>query len=108
MMEKRKQIRYTAHAQARIPEVFDGKVLLKDISVTGCGIESTMFMDIKLNHRYKMDIIPEEASKIGPFEILAEVLWIRAGGYSFEAGFAITASPKGKQFQRYVDYLSWR
>ncbi|MDR0589530.1 MAG: PilZ domain-containing protein, partial [Spirochaetaceae bacterium] len=85
-----------------------GEVLLKDISVTGCGIESTMFMDIKLNHQYKMEILPEDASKIGPFEILVEVLWIRSAGYSFDVGFAILESPKGRQFQRYVDYLSWR
>lgn len=108
MAEKRRQIRYPSHAQARIPEVVDSTVLLKDISVTGCGIESTMFMDIKLNHQYKIEILPEEVSKISPFELLVEVLWMRAGGYSFEAGFAIRESPKGKQFQRYVDYLSWR
>jgi hypothetical protein len=108
MMEKRKHIRYTTQAQVRIAEAFDGKALLKDISVTGCGIESTMLMGIELNHRYKMEILPEAASKIGPFEILVEVLWMRPGGYSFEAGFAIVESPKGKQFQRYVDYLSWR
>ncbi|MDR2631654.1 MAG: PilZ domain-containing protein [Spirochaetaceae bacterium] len=108
MMEKRKQIRYSTQARARVPEVFEGDVLLKDISVTGCGIESTMFMDINLNHRYKIEVLPEEASKIGPFELMAEVLWIRTGGYSFEAGLTIVESPKGKQFQRYVDYLSWR
>jgi hypothetical protein len=108
MMEKRTQIRYTTQARARITAAFDGDVLLKDISVTGCGIESTIFMDIKINARYKMEILPEEASKIGPFEILVEVLWIRMSGYFFEAGFTIVESPTGKHFQRYVDYLSWR
>jgi hypothetical protein len=108
MMEKRKQIRYTTQARARIASVFAGDVLLKDISVTGCGIESTVFMDIKLNHQYKIDILPEAASKIGPFELVVEALWIRTSGYSFEAGFIIVESPKGKHFQRYVDYLSWR
>jgi hypothetical protein len=108
MMEKRKQIRYATQARARITAVFDGDVLLKDISVTGCGIESTVFMDVKLNDRYKMEILPEEISKIGSFEIMAEVLWTRMSGYSFEAGFTIVEFPKGKHFQRYVDYLSWR
>jgi hypothetical protein len=108
MMEKRKQIRYTTQARARIDSVFDGDVLLKDISVTGCGIESTVFMDIKRNDRYKMDILPEEISKIGRFELVVEALWVRTSGYFFEAGFAIVESPKGKHFQRYVDYLSWR
>ena len=107
-MEKRKQIRYATQARARITAAFDNDVLLKDISVTGCGIESTVFMDIKLNERYKMEILPEDISKIGSFEIMVEVLWTRMSGYFFEAGFTIVESPKGKQFQRYVDYLSWR
>jgi hypothetical protein len=37
-----------------------------------------------------------------------EARWVRGGDYSCEVGFSITASPKGKAFQRYVDYLSWR
>jgi hypothetical protein len=65
-------------------------------------------MDIKPNVSYKLEIIPEAAAEIGSFEITAESRWLRIGGYSCEVGFRITASPKGKLFQRYVDYLSWR
>jgi hypothetical protein len=108
MMEKRKQPRYNTQARVRFNEIFDGDALLKDISVIGCGIESTVFMEINLNNQYKMEIQPEAASKIGRFEITVEVQWIRTGGYSFEAGFTIVEFPKGKHFQRYVDYLSWR
>jgi hypothetical protein len=108
MMEKRKQPRYNTQARVKFNEVFDGDALLKDISVIGCGIESTVFLEIKRDSRYKMEIHPEAASKIGPFEITVEAQWIRTGGYSFEAGFTIVESPKGKHFQRYVDYLSWR
>jgi hypothetical protein len=108
MMENRKQPRYNTQARVQFTDVFDGDALLKDISVIGCGIESTVFMDIKPNSRYKMEIQPEAASKIGHFEITVEVQWIRTGGYSFEAGFTIIESPKGRHFQRYVDYLSWR
>jgi hypothetical protein len=108
MIEKRKQIRYTTQARARISAGLAGDVLVKDISVTGCGIESTVFMDIKLHHQYKIEILPEPTAKIGPFELVVEALWVRTSGYSFEAGFTIVESPKGKHFQRYVDYLSWR
>jgi hypothetical protein len=107
-MEKRSQIRYTTQSHARIAAVFDGEILLKDISVTGCGVESTTFIDLKPDCRYKMEIVPEKAANIGPFEIVVELQWTRKSGYSFEAGFSITESPKGKHFQRYVDYLSWR
>jgi hypothetical protein len=88
--------------------VFEGDALLKDLSVTGCCIECTMVVDIKPDMVYKIEILPEAASNIGSFELKAEARWIRAGGYSCEAGFLIVASPKGKLFQRYVDYLVWR
>jgi hypothetical protein len=65
-------------------------------------------MDIKPNVSYKVEVIPEAAAEIGSFEITVESRWIRTGGYSCEVGFRITASPKGKLFQRYVDYLTWR
>jgi hypothetical protein len=67
-----------------------------------------MNVDIKPNVSYKVEIIPEAAAEIGSFEVVTESRWIRTGGYSCEAGLRIIASPKGKLFQRYVDYLSWR
>ena len=108
MLEKRKQPRYVSLARARISQVGEGDILLKDISITGCGIESTIILDLILHNQYKMEILPEAASEIGHFELVVEPSWIRAAGYSFEAGFIIVESPKGRQFQRYVDYLSWR
>jgi hypothetical protein len=108
MLEKRKYLRYVSQAHARIPQAEAGDVLLKDISITGCGIESTMMLDLILHNQYKMEILPEASSDIGHFELLVEPSWVRTAGYSFEAGFTIVESPKGRQFQRYVDYLSWR
>jgi hypothetical protein len=55
-----------------------------------------------------VEILPEAAAEIGSFEIVTESRWIRTGGYSCEVGLRIVASPKGKLFQRYVDYLTWR
>jgi hypothetical protein len=108
MFIKRKDVRYPSIAHARIPEIFQGEGLLKDLSVTGCCIEYTVYTDVKCNTPYTIEIIPEKAAKIGKFELTAECRWIHAGGYSCDIGFAITASPKGKLFQRYVDYLTWR
>jgi hypothetical protein len=108
MLNKRKSVRYPSHAQVRVPEAFDGEALLKDISITGCCIECTMYVDIKPESSYNIVISPEKASKIGQFDLTAEVRWVREGDYSCEVGFNITASPKGRLFQRYVDYLSWR
>jgi hypothetical protein len=108
MFIQRKSVRYLSHARARIANAFEGDALLKDLSVTGCCIECTMYVDLKPNTAYKIEIMPEAASEIGNFELTAESRWVWMGGYSCEVGFMITASPKGKLFQRYVDYLSYR
>jgi len=108
MFNERKSVRYPTHARARIPNAFEGEAFLRDLSVTGCCIECTMNVDIKPNVSYKVEILPEAAAEIGSFEIVTESRWIRTGGYSCEVGLRIVASPKGKLFQRYVDYLTWR
>jgi hypothetical protein len=106
--DKRKNPRFPALARVRIPEVFDGEALLKNISITGCGIESTMLLDIKPGERFRMEIICETASKIGNFEIQVESKWNRMKDCACEVGFLIISSPVGRQFQRYVDYLAFR
>jgi hypothetical protein len=106
--EQRKNRRFPSIARAQIPGVFAGDGLLKDISVTGCRVESTMHPDIAAAQRYTIKIIPEKNSKIGPFELVTECKWIHAKDYVCDIGFDVIESPKGKAFQRYVDYLSWR
>jgi hypothetical protein len=108
MFEQRRNIRYPTLARVRIPDVFKGEAFLKDLSITGCCIECTMHIDIQIKFPYKIEVLPETASAIDKFDLSVESCWIRAGGYSREIGFLITASPKGKLFQRYVDYLVWR
>jgi hypothetical protein len=107
-IERRKDVRYQTIAKAKIEGMNEGETLLKDISITGCNVECTAYADIEPNTRYKLEIIPENAARIGIFDLTVESRWIRAGGYSCEIGFSIVESPKGKQFERYVDYLSWR
>ena len=108
LSENRKSKRYRSIAKARINGIDYGEIVLKDLSITGCCLESTVNIDIKSGIRHKIEIIPEAAAGIGKFELVAEPIWINGDGYSTEFGFFITESPKGKLFQRYVDYLSWR
>jgi hypothetical protein len=82
--------------------------LLKDISVTGCRVECSSLANMQLDTTYVLEVIPEAGAKIGHFEFEAKTVWIYPSGYSGDVGFRITASPKGKLFQRYVDYLSWQ
>jgi hypothetical protein len=108
MLDNRKSQRYRTLAHARISGILEGDNLLKDLSVTGCCVECTSCADIKPDTTYQMEIIPESASRIGNFELTVETKWIRGGDYSSDVGFSIVASPKGKLFQRYVDYLGYR
>lgn len=108
MQEKRKSIRYRTQAQASIPGVLNGDMLLKDISVTGCCLEAMRQVQVKPDTQYTIQITPEPDAQIGKFDLLAQSRWIRSREDSYEMGFLILESPKGKQFQRYVDYLTWR
>ncbi|MDR2020073.1 MAG: PilZ domain-containing protein [Treponema sp.] len=108
MVNKRRSARYYSLAAARIPSVSGGEALLKDLSVTGGCIEYTMFADVQTGMQYKLEVVPEAASNVESFDLTIEVRWIHSEGYACSIGFAILASPKGKLFQRYVDYLAWR
>ncbi|MDR2923816.1 MAG: PilZ domain-containing protein [Treponema sp.] len=106
--EKRKSPRYCTIAQARIPGVLEGDSLLENISITGCCVECTAYSEIKPKMQYELEIIPENAAGIGKFVLHVECLWARSGDYSSQIGFSILSSPKGRLFQRYVDYLAYR
>jgi hypothetical protein len=108
VFDKRKNRRYPSIARAQSPKIFSGDALLKDLSITGCCIECTMRPEISAGGKYKINIFPEENSGIGSFELVVECKWIHTVDYSCDIGFDIMESPKGKTFQRYVDYLSWR
>ena len=108
MPESRKSPRYRTLAHACIPGIMEGENLLKDISVTGCCVESTVVVDLKPDTEYFIEIRPEVVSRIDKFKLQVERKWIRNDGYSTEVGFNIIASPKGKQFEHYIDYLAYR
>jgi hypothetical protein len=106
--DKRKNRRYPSIARVQIPEVFSGDAVLKDLSITGCRIECTMHVDVQEKAVYRITLYPEKTAGIGNFDLIAECKWQRPGSYSCDIGFDIKESPKGKDFQKYVDYLSWR
>jgi hypothetical protein len=108
VQENRKNQRFPSVAKVRIPKVFSGEALLKDISVTGCHIECPTHVDIKENSKSKLTVYPEENTEIGCFKLLVECKWIHSGDCSCDIGFDIKKTPGKKNFERYVDYLSWR
>jgi len=108
MVEHRKTVRLKTLDRVILDGFKDKEILLKDISVTGCRVVCSNYADIKLNTRYKLEVIPDSSSKIGFFELLVETRWIKTSVNSFEIGFFILESPKGEQFRFYVDFLSLR
>jgi hypothetical protein len=108
MSDSRRSPRYRSLARAQVSGVLEEECLLKNISITGCCVECTGAADIQINAQYQLKVKPERVSHIGSFQLEVECKWIRRDNYAAELGFAITASPKGKKFQRYVDYLAYR
>ena len=107
-IESRKNKRYPSIAKVKIPKVFTGDALLKDISVTGCRIECTMRTDVHEESTYAITIFPEDTAAIDSFNLLVDCKWVHSSGYSCDIGFDIKKSPGKRDFARYVDYLSWR
>ncbi|MDR0910592.1 MAG: PilZ domain-containing protein [Spirochaetaceae bacterium] len=105
---KRQGPRYQTDAGAKIIGVMENYGSLRDIDILGCKVESTMMLDIQQGKDYQIEIQPETASKIGNFVITGEVRWVHTNDYSFEIGFILLASPTGRDFKRYVDYLSYK
>ena len=108
MEEKRGNKRYKTHAKVKIEGIGETDIQLNDISITGCRVLCPVCKEIELNKKYKMEIIPEAQAGTGRFELIAESRWIHTENLTSNIGFSIVESPKGKQFQHYVDYLSWR
>ena len=105
MLEKRKNPRYGSMSHVKIPGILEGKNLLKDISITGCRVACKSALNIKTGEEYQIEIEPERALHISKFQFQAECKWIQSIGDTTELGFDIISSPKGKQFQNYVDFL---
>jgi hypothetical protein len=95
-------------ARARITGVLEGEVVIKNLSITGCCLECTAETEeIKPNEKYIITIDPEASSQISSFGLEVECKWVRKSGVFTEIGFNIITSPKGKQFQDYVDFLDY-
>lgn len=108
MIELRRHPRYSTLARARVSGLNGGDALLVDLSVTGCRLEFSAAIAFAQDRRCTITIIPEDRAEVPAFELEAKPMWSRSGYDSFEIGFSIEASPKGKGFLRYVDYLAWR
>ena len=108
MQDYRKTERFKTQAHVYIPDILERESLLKNLSITGCCVECSANTKIKPGTTYHLQIIPESNAKIDSFVLEVESMWMRSAGDTGEIGFNIVASPRGKQFQNYVDYLAYR
>ncbi len=108
MRENRKSPRYATIAHATVNGLAVGDAVLRDLSITGCRLEFSAAVALTEGSRYKIVVQPEAVAQVEDFELEVESRWSRTDYDSFEVGFFILASPKGKAFLRYVDYLAWR
>jgi hypothetical protein len=97
--------RYTSVARLSINE-FEGEAVLRNISTGGFRMESRTYAAITVGEQYAIQIKPEAASRLRPFELAVEVRWIKSAETSFSAGFQIIKSPADRSYEKYIDYIS--
>jgi hypothetical protein len=96
--------RYSSWADVGISG-FEGKALLRNISVGGFCMESRTYAALKPGDNCTMRVIPESSSGIKPFDMQVEVRWVHCTEQVFRSGFALSAAHRERAFEKYIDYI---
>jgi hypothetical protein len=96
--------RYNSVARACI-NGFDGEALLRNVSSGGFRMESGVYTAIDLGKQYTMSFSPEASANIKPFEVEAEVRWVRSTKFDFAAGFSISTRSANSALKKYIAYI---
>jgi hypothetical protein len=107
VFQERKAPRFASNAGISI-EGFEGEGLLKNVSVSGCCLESVTYAAITPNQTYRVKIIPGADEKMEPFNIKLVANWIKSSETLFEAGFSLEESERNPLPKRYVELLQMR
>lgn len=99
--------RYASVARVGI-NGFEGEAVLRNISTGGFRMESKTYVAIEVGEHYVMQIKPEAASNLRPFELEVEVRWIQSSETSFTAGFLVIKPPADRSFEKHVEYIKAR
>jgi hypothetical protein len=87
---------------------FEGEAVLRNISTGGFRMESRTYAAIGVGDHYTMQIKPEAASSLRPFELEIEVRWIQSTETRFNSGLLVIKPPIDRSFEKYVDYIKTR
>jgi hypothetical protein len=96
--------RYSSVARILI-NGFDGEAVLRNISTGGFRMESRTYAALQAGKSYAIQIKPEAASTISPFNLEVEVRWVQSTETSFNSGFLIIKAPPDRSFEQYLDYI---
>jgi hypothetical protein len=105
MLIKRKGNRLGSSAMVQINELLKQSGQVKDIDILGCRVRTEEEVEVFKGDVFKLTVIPEHESRVGKFTFTAEARWQKRDSSGTEIGFLITASPQGREFENYVDYL---
>ena len=106
--KERDMPRFAANAGISV-KGFEGEGLLKNVSSTGCCMESVTYVAVKPGEVHQVSINPESGEKKnGSFTLDLTVSWTRSSETSFEAGFQLGAGQSGSQLKQYTETLKSR
>ncbi|MDR2607973.1 MAG: PilZ domain-containing protein [Treponema sp.] len=95
--------RYSSVAFIEVND-FEGRALLKNISVTGFCMQSKTYANLIPGEKYIMHIFPEKSAGLKVIEAEVEVRWVRSEVSRFDVGLLIAKS-SGRDMEKYIDYL---
>jgi hypothetical protein len=101
---EREAPRFAANGGISI-EGFEGEGLLKNISFSGCCLESVTYAALVPNQAYKVRINPGADVNLNPFTLNLTVNWTRSSEMSFEAGFSLEPGQKDHYLEQYAGQL---
>jgi hypothetical protein len=102
---KRGAPRYSLNAGIEV-EGFEGEGSLKNISISGCCMESSTYVSIKPDEVYKVIIKPDTSDNMEPFSYKVKATWTKSSETLFQAGFTLENSQNNTQMKEYVEILN--
>ncbi|GHU29333.1 hypothetical protein FACS1894172_00220 [Spirochaetia bacterium] len=103
--DKRKGERYISRGHLKI-NGFEGQALLRDISWSGCLMESAFYINIKEGEVYTISVEPEHSQGV-VFDMQVKVRWTKNTPDSSSAGLEfVNQSASDKQIKQYLEYLN--
>jgi hypothetical protein len=102
-MQRERQVRYRSMASIRIKD-FEGYAHIKNISPSGCCISSKTYVNLTVKQQYLIEVCSERELGLAPFEIPAQVMWVRTSETLCAVGFFFI-TPSDRSLSQYIDYL---